>query len=38
MRLLPETAPGIYQAFLQGQIVVKRTPGKFKAVAAGTKS
>ena len=34
MRLLPETAPGIYQAFLQGQFVVKRTPGKFKAVAA----
>ena len=31
---LPETAPRIYQAFLQGQFVVKRTPGKFKAVAA----
>ena len=31
---LPETAPRIYQAFLQCQFVVKRTPGKFKAVAA----
>ena len=31
---LPETAPRIYQAFLQGQFMVKRTPGKFKAVAA----
>ena len=34
MLRLPETAPRIYQAFLQGQFVVKRTPGKFKAVAA----
>ena len=34
MRSLPETAPEIHQAFLQGQFVVKRTPGKFKAVAA----
>ena len=33
MRRLPETAPGIHQAFLQSQFVVKRTPGKFKAVA-----
>ena len=31
---LPETAPGIYQAFVQGQFMVKRFPGKFKAVAA----
>ena len=34
MLRLPETAPRIYQAFLQGQFVVKRTPWKFKAVAA----
>ena len=34
MRRLSETAPGIYWAFLQGQLVVKRTPGKFKDVAA----
>ena len=34
MLRLPETAPRIYQAFLQGQFVVKRTPRKFKAVAA----
>ena len=34
MLRLPERAPRIYQAFLQGQFVVKRTPGKFKAVAA----
>ena len=34
MRRLPETAPGIHQAFLQGQFLAKRTPGKFKAVAA----
>ena len=34
MRYLPETAPGINQAFLKGQFVVKRTPRKFKAVAA----
>ena len=33
LRLL-ETAPRIYQAFLQGQFVVNRTPGKFKTVAA----
>ena len=32
MRRLPETAPGIHQA--SGQFVVKRTLGKFKAVAA----
>ena len=31
---LPETAPGIHQAFLQCQFVVKRTPGKLKSVAA----
>ena len=30
MLRLPETAPRIYQAFLQGQFVVKRTSGKFK--------
>ena len=35
MLRLPDTAPGIHQAFLQGQFVVKRTPGKFKTVAAG---
>ena len=34
MRSLPETAPGIHQAFVQGQFVVKGTPGKLKAVAA----
>ena len=34
IRRLPETAPGIHQAFLQGQFVVKRTPGKFKSEAA----
>ena len=34
MLRLPETAPRIYQVFLQGQFVVKRTPGMFKAVAA----
>ena len=34
MQRLPETAPRIHQAFLQGQTVVKSTPGKFKAVAA----
>ena len=34
MLRLPETAPRIYQAFLQGQFVVKRTPGMFKDVAA----
>ena len=34
MRRLPEMAPGIHQAFLQGQFVVKRTPGKFTALAA----
>ena len=34
MWLLPETAPGIHQVFLQGKFVVKRTPGKFKSVAA----
>ena len=31
---LPKTAPGIYQAFLQGQFVVRRAPGKFKAGTA----
>ena len=35
MWLLPETAPGIHQVFLQGKFVVKRTPGKFKTVAVG---
>ena len=35
---LPETAPRIYQAFLQVQFVIKRTHGKFKAVAACSKS
>ena len=34
MRRLPEAAPGVHQTFLQGQFVVKRIPGKFKAVAA----
>ena len=34
MRHLPETALEIHQVFLQGQLVVNRTPGKFKAVAA----
>ena len=34
MRRLPETASGIYQVFLQCQFVVKKTPGKFKSVAA----
>ena len=34
MRRLPETAPGIHQAFLHGQFMVNRTPEKFKAVAA----
>ena len=34
MQRLSETAPGIHQAFLQGQFVVKRTPGMFKAVTA----
>ena len=34
MQRLPETATGIHQAFLQGQFVVKRTPGMFKAVTA----
>ena len=34
MRHLPETAPGIHQAFLQSQFVAKRTPRKFRAVVA----
>ena len=34
MRRLPETAPGIHQALLQGQFAVKKTPRKFKSVAA----
>ena len=34
MQRLQEMSPRIHQAFLQGQFVVKKTPGKFKAVAA----
>ena len=34
MRSLLETAPEIHQVLLQGQFVVKRTPVKFKTVAA----
>ena len=34
MHSLPETAPEIHQSFIEGKFVVKRTPGKFKAVAA----
>lgn len=32
MRKLPETAPDIYESFLEGKFVVKRTNEKFKAV------
>ena len=34
MHSLLETAPEIHQVLLQGQIVVNRTPVKFKTVAA----
>ena len=32
MRRLPVTAPETHQAFMEGHFVVKRTPGKFRAV------
>ena len=34
MHKLPETAPEVYKAFTAGKFVIKRTPGKFKAVGA----
>ena len=34
MHKLPDTAPGVYQAFVAGKFVVKRTHGKFSAVGA----
>ena len=34
MKRLPETAPGIHTAFMEGKFAVKRTPGCFKAVGA----
>ncbi|KAH3885249.1 hypothetical protein DPMN_009242 [Dreissena polymorpha] len=34
MKQLPDTAPEIHESFLKEKFVVKRTPGKFKAVAA----
>lgn len=34
MHQLPQTNPVIYEAFSDGKFVVKRTPGKFKAVGA----
>jgi len=34
MKRLPETAPGIHTAFVEGKFAVKRTPGCFKAVGA----
>ncbi|KAJ8039008.1 hypothetical protein HOLleu_16589 [Holothuria leucospilota] len=34
MYKLPDTAPGVYQAFIAGKFVVKRTHGKFNAVGA----
>lgn len=34
MHKLPDTAPAVYQAFMAGKFVVKRTHGKFNAVGA----
>jgi hypothetical protein len=34
MMKLEETAPELYQSFIAGKFVVKRTPGQFKAVGA----
>ena len=34
MYRLPSTAPTIHQAFMEGKFVIKRTPGRFKAVGA----
>ena len=34
MRKLPDTAPAVHQAFINGKFVVKRTSGKFCAVGA----
>ena len=34
MRKLHETAPEVYNKFVDGQFVIKRTPGTFKAVGA----
>lgn len=34
MQKLPDTAPGVNQAFMTGAFVVKRTQGKFNAVGA----
>ena len=34
MHMLPVTAPGVYQAFMAGKFVGKRTHGKFNAVGA----
>ena len=34
MYRLPNTAPTIHQAFMEGKFVIKQTPGRFKAVGA----
>ena len=33
MRRLPETHPEVYRQFMEGNFVVKRTAGLFKAIA-----